>query len=676
MKKILVSFVIFLVATTIHAASIGSWKAYLAYANITEIEQAGNELFVLASKNLYLYNTQDHSVRTFSKMDALSDCSIAHIAWNKKAQRLIVVYENKNIDLLEPNGNCTNMPEYYMKSVTGDKSVNDIYNYNQFAYISTGFGILKINVSKAEISDTYQLGFKVNYCYIENGKIYAASETNGLYAADLNSNLLDKANWNNVGSYVPQSKTLDPELLEKVKNVQTDGPKYDHFGFMKFINNELYTCGGGWGEGIESLYHGLVQVLNNNDWKFYQDSLDLITNVPFVDMITLDVDPTDKGRVFVAGRTGLYEYQDGLFKKFHNIHNSPLGTALHDNTFTEQQKMSYTLVEGITFDRQGNLWCLNSQAKGISLLEYTKDGQWIDHTKPETIGKNDGNSFAHLQCPFFDSRGLLWFINNHSGDPAVFRYNPVTDEMTCWTKSFNNQDGTVVSVANVRCVTEDKKGNIWVGTNMGPLMIEAEKAAADITDFIQVKVPRNDGTNYADYLLNGVDVISIAIDGANRKWFGTANNGVYLISDDNIQQLQHFTSVNSALLSDYIESIAINHATGEVFFGTEKGLCSYMSDATEAHETMEKDDVYAYPNPVRPDYTGLITVVGLSYDADVKIVTASGALVAEGRSNGGTFTWDGRDQTTGRRVASGVYMVMAATSDGNKGTVCKIAIIR
>ena len=215
MKKILVSFVIFLVATTIHAASIGSWKAYLAYANITEIEQAGNELFVLASKNLYLYNTQDHSVRTFSKMDALSDCSIAHIAWNKKAQRLIVVYENKNIDLLEPNGNCTNMPEYYMKSVTGDKSVNDIYNYNQFAYISTGFGILKINVSKAEISDTYQLGFKVNYCYIENGKIYAASETNGLYAADLNSNLLDKANWNNVGSYVPQSKTLDPNCLKK-----------------------------------------------------------------------------------------------------------------------------------------------------------------------------------------------------------------------------------------------------------------------------------------------------------------------------------------------------------------------------------------------------------------------------------------------------------------------------
>ena len=676
MKKILVSFVLFLATTTIHAASIGSWKAYLAYTDITEIEKAGHELFVLASKNLYLYNTQDNSVRTFSKMDALSDCSIAHIAWNQKAKRLVVVYENKNIDLLEANGNCTNMPEYYMKSVTGDKSINDIYNFDQFAYLSTGFGILKINVSKAEISDTYQLGFKVNYCYIENGKIFAASETNGLFAANLNSNLLDKSNWNRVGDYAGRGKNIDPELLEIVKNANPDGPKYGNFGFMKFVNNELYTCSGGYGEGIDFEYRGLVQVLNNNGWKFYQDSLNTITNIPFVDMTTLAVDPTDKGRVFTAGRTGLYEYKDGLFKNLHSIHNSLLGTALHDNTFTDQQKMSYTLVEGVTFDPQGNLWCLNSQAKGVSLLEYTKDKQWIDHTKPETIGKNDGNSFAHLQCPFFDSRGLLWFVNNHSGDPSLFRYNPVTDEMSWWRKSFTNQDGTIVSVENVRFVTEDKNGNIWVGTNMGPLMIEAKNAANDITEFIQVKVPRNDGTNYADYLLSGVDIISIAVDDANRKWFGTAENGVYLISDDNIQQLQHFTSDNSLLLSDYIGSIAINNNTGEVFFGTDKGLCSYMSDATTAYETMDKDHVYAYPNPVKPDYTGIITIVGLSYNADVKIVTVNGALVAEGRSNGGTFTWDGRDQTTGRRVASGVYMVMAATADGNKGTVCKIAIIR
>jgi flagellar hook assembly protein FlgD len=90
---------------------------------------------------------------------------------------------------------------------------------------------------------------------------------------------------------------------------------------------------------------------------------------------------------------------------------------------------------------------------------------------------------------------------------------------------------------------------------------------------------------------------------------------------------------------------------------------------------MTKDNVYAYPNPVTPDYTGLINIVGLSYDADVKITTSNGIVVAEGRSNGGSFTWDGTNKN-GKRVASGIYMVVTATNDGKKGTVCKIAVIR
>jgi hypothetical protein len=129
------------------------------------------------------------------------------------------------------------------------------------------------------------------------------------------------------------------------------------------------------------------------------------------------------------------------------------------------------------------------------------------------------------------------------------------------------------------------------------------------------------------------------------------------------------------LLSDNVESIAINHETGEVFIGTDQGLCSYMSDATNAEVSMVKDNVYAYPNPVVSGYDGLITIVGLSLDADVKILSVSGQLVAQGRSNGGTFTWNGRDRQ-GRRVASGVYMVATATSNGEKGVVCKIAIVK
>ena len=206
-------------------------------------------------------------------------------------------------------------------------------------------------------------------------------------------------------------------------------------------------------------------------------------------------------------------------------------------------------------------------------------------------------------------------------------------------------------------------------------MVDKNNITTSGTYLTQIKIPRNDGTDYADYLLSGVVTTCMAIDGGGRKWFGTNGAGVYLISADNMTQLQHFTIENSQLLSNTIRSIAINNSTGEVFFGTENGLCSYISDATATTTEMTKDNIYAYPNPVTPDYTGLITIVGLTLNADVKIVSPSGKLIAQGRSNGGTFTWDGRDKN-GDRVASGVYMVVTATSDGKKGTVCKIAVVK
>ena len=256
--------------------------------------------------------------------------------------------------------------------------------------------------------------------------------------------------------------------------------------------------------------------------------------------------------------------------------------------------------------------------------------------------------------------------------PASSVYVPVTSDTVA---------STVVEVAEPEKAMPDTltiamTGDIMMGTTFPSVMLPANDIDNGSNSVLQqIKVPRNDGTNFADYLLGGADINCIAVDGGNRKWFGTNGNGVYLISADNMTQLQHFLSSNSQLLSDNIEAITINDETGEVFFGTDKGLCSYMSDATATSATMNKNTVYAYPNPVKPDFTGLITVTGLTMNADVKIVTANGTLVAEGTSNGGTFTWDGCDDS-GKRVASGVYMVQTATSDGKKGTVCKIAIVR
>lgn len=661
-----ITFIILLAALLCHAQT-GTWRAYMAYHDVTEIEKAGNMIYVLASQNLFSYNQNDQSLQTYDKVNALSDTQIAHIKWCQAAHRLLIVYTNYNIDLLNDNGTVTNIAAYYNKAMTDDKTVNSVNIDGRYAYLSTSFGILKLNMANATISDTYNLGFNVDYSYVSNGFLYAASQQRGLYRASTATNLLDPNNWSRVREYTPQTTTLDPELLELVGTLKPGGPKYDYFHDMKLIDGTLYTCGGFFASGLSYYRPGTVQVLANDEWQIYQDNIRSITGYNYDNVNSLDVDPTIPNHVYASGKCGLYEFNNGQLTAYYNRDNSPLQGAIDG---ARELPNDFVLVHAVKFDAQGNLWVFNSQARTNSILRLSKDHEWTAYDLPALMGPT--NSMSNMVLPFIDASGNLWFTNNHSGDPALVSFD---GESTVKYSNFVNQDGTNVIVHFARCARKDRDGNIWLCTDVGPLMLRKEDIGNNAAPFQQIKVPRNDGTNYADYLLANVDISFVAIDAGNRKWFGTNEHGVYLISDDNLTQISHFTAENSPLLSNHIESIAINEQTGEVFFGTEKGLCSYMSGITSTNDEMTKDNVYAYPNPVRPDYTGLISVVGLSYNAEVKITTVSGKLVAEGRSNGGTFTWDGCDRD-GKRVASGIYLVHTSTEEGKKGTVCKIAIVR
>lgn len=665
----IITLLIILLSWAMGHAQIGTWKAYLAYHDVTQVEQGGHILYVLASNNLYAYNQNDHSIQTFDKNNALSDTEIAHIKWCAAAKKLVIVYTNYNIDLMSENGNVTNISAYYYKSMMEDKTVNSINTYAQYAYLATAFGIIQLNVAKEEISNTYNLGFNVNYTYVQDDRLYAASAQQGLFAANLNSNMLDPANWSRVGDYSPQTNNTDAELLSTIAELQPGGPMYNHFGYMKFQNGRLYTSGGGWTTGTQFYRPGTAQVLNDDEWTIY-DAAKPLYNETFYDATAIAIDPSEPGHVFVGScGTGIYEYQNGTFVSNYTYGNSTLHSAVVSTT--GEENTSYVRADGLVFDKNNNLWMLNSQSATALACYNMSSKQWTSLNPPELF--SGGQSLGILRGSICDSQGRIWFVNEHSGYPSLFCLYPQTEQLENYHR-FSNQDGTNLAIYNMRCVAEDKDGNIWVGTNAGPLMIEKANIGNTSAGYYQVKVPRNDGTNYADYLLANVDISCIAIDGGGRKWFGTANNGVYLISEDNLKQIAHYTASNSGLLSDNVESMAIDSQTGEVFFGTSKGLCSLMSDATETATEMTKDNVYAYPNPVRPDYTGLITIVGLTYQAEVKITTVSGRLVAEGQSNGGTFTWDGCD-ASGRRVASGIYHVLTSTADGKKGTVCNIAIV-
>ena len=611
-------------------SQVGTWKNYLAYHEIQQICAAGNYLFVRASNDLYQYNQKDQSIYTYDRTNGLSDTNIKLIAWNKQAKRLIAVYDNSNIDLVETNGNVTNISALYTKTMTEDKTVNSIRIEGNYAYLVCGFGIVKVNMQRAEIAETYT----------PNHPEYPTS-----LPAEDNSDY-DK--------YIELVKTLSP-----------DGPHYNHFGFMRFLNNKLYTCNG------DYTHSSGIQIYDNNNWINYQnEGISDVTGLSYMGAFCLDVDPKNENHIFAGSRNGLYEFKDGQFVSFYNSNNSPIEPF-------DGKTLEYELVSDVKYDSNGDIWLLNSSAPNTSMIRYV-NGSFTKLNHAELMKLNSGaiknRSNAEMRGIFFDSQGLMWFVNNNWYTPAFYQYDTNSDKLTAY-ENFVNQDGTVQNPQlGVRCIAEDLQHNIWIGTSAGPFVFERKEINNGGTTLTQVKVPRNDGTNFADYLLANTDILSMAIDGGNRKWFGTNGNGVYLISADNMTQILHFTTADSPLLSNIVKSIAVNPASGEVFFGTDNGLCSYISDATQSNTEMTSDNVWAYPNPVEPNYTGPITITGLTLNADVKILSANGAIINEGRSNGGTYTWDGCDQK-GRRVASGVYMVATATSDGKKGTVCKIAII-
>lgn len=665
-------FLIVLLWITFLRGASAQWKAYLSYYEPTEIEQASDgTLYILASGGIYSYNPSDQQIITYDKTKTLSDCGIANIAWCQAAKRLVIVYNDYNIDLLAPNGNVINMTDYMNALMTADKTVNRIDVAGRYAYLSTNFGIVQIDVANATFANTYSLGFRVDYTYSDSQYLYAASSTNGIYRGLLAANLLDPNQWTKTSNYTASPKIVEEKLRTLVSTLKPEGPKSNFTGLLKIHNGKLYVSSAlphiNEKEGIIQVYDGQLWA-STEDWESIKEK----TGQRFSSLFDFDIDPKDDNHMYVGCQSGLYEFENLQFTKLWNDTNSPLKVAA---TVPDGNK-DYTITTATKFDNYGKLWVFNSISPSTSILDLTNGNEWTPHHKQELMVDNisPARSFEQMSGPIFDSRKLMWFTNAFYRDPSLICYNTSSDEIKVF-KDIINEDGITFSTYDVSCVAEDMNHNIWIGTDRGPLMLPEDQITADSPVFTQVKVPRNDGTDYADYLLSGVDINCLVIDKANRKWFGTSGNGIYVIDSDNITQLQHFTKDNSGLISDHINSMALNEATGEMFIATDEGLCSYTSYIPSSQdEGMTKDNVYAYPNPVRPDYNGVITITGLTNDADVKITTSNGVLVNQGRATNGQYLWYGLD-SNGKRVASGIYMVMIATAEGDKGVVCKIAII-
>lgn len=441
---------------------------------------------------------------------------------------------------------------------------------------------------------------------------------------------------------------------------------------MTLNEGKLFVVpGGAW--AAQYFHPASVSMLENHQWTNIDGAtISQQTNMPSTtDFVSIAADPKDNTHFFVgAYGMGLYEFKNNAFAKWYNCLNSGVESIFPG----QSNQLQYQRIDGLKFDQKGNLWFLNTQIN--SPVKYLSPDGNVHSLYFSAI-----KGFSNLLDILIDQSNpnRKWIISSRI-NPGVFVFDDngtldnSQDDQSKFFSSFIDQDGNVFSSDFYFCITQDLNNQIWIGTMKGPIVIQnpANVFAPNFT-ISRIKVPRNDGTNLADYLLGNERVNAIAVDGANRKWIGTQDAGLYLVSPDGTQILQNFNINNSPMPSNTILSLALNNQTGELFVGTDQGLISYMTDASQAMATYS--NVHAFPNPVRPDFHGVITITGLMADSQVKITNVNGDVIYQTTSNGGVATWDGNN-VDGSRVSSGVYLVLCTSPDGTQHTTIKLLIIR
>lgn len=441
--------------------------------------------------------------------------------------------------------------------------------------------------------------------------------------------------------------------------IYPNGPYSVNVYAMSSLNGRLWAAGGMvTGNIFDNTYSkDGIYLFKDNQWTSINRNTDPpLGTLNAYDFICVAIDPTDPDHAFFGSwGVGMFEFNSGGFLQNYDQNNSSLNPL---------PSTSITRVGGMSYDSDNNLWVCNPGASNPISVKRT-NGTWQSYPSSVLLGTTP----TTLMC---DSRNRKWILIPWGGGLVVFdENNTFFNSPDIHARRFADTDtsGALVSL-NVQCIAEDHDGQIWIGTEKGvQVLYSPDGVYSNYINFQQILIQLEGNFQH---LLETELVTAIAIDGANRKWFGTASSGVYLTSADGTEQVYHFTTDNSPLLSNNIFSIAVDNKTGEVFFGTEKGIVSYKGDAIEG--TDDYQDVYVYPNPVRPGYSGVIAVRGLVANADVKITDISGNLVYETRSNGGQAIWNGKN-FKGEKAHSGVYLVFCSNDDGTKTFVTKLLMM-
>ena len=637
------------------------------------------------------------------------------------------------------NYSVVNASAILNETTTRSKEIMSITCNGIYAYVVMPYGVITINTRKREFDTAYRFNdsnafygamVRNDSLFLVSDSLLAQYDNCNVIAAPLSANLLDRTQWK--GILAPNSNAVQTSILATVngrriynykqptrKNTdpvndsyhncywtvdddsgtlmklslqddgsyqqlwqsgrKPDGPSSNSFYHIHWLNDRLYTASEGWRTKNAGLVPGAIQMYKpSTGWAITENMTTKELGFEFYSVSDVEVDPRDTAHVVVAAKSGLYEYYHGkCIKRWYNA-NSPI-KAINNGT-----DPGYQMVLAAKYDKNGTLWVLNTYCHNsiLRLDETIVNGeitdtawQYMPHKELDEYNKNYEHYLANAR---WDDNGNLWFINLNYNGVAYYRYNTATDELTTYTPYYN-QDGTTIydnSGDNfLRDINIDNEGNVWLCGTKGLCYLPKRQIDTATNTVEQYKIARNDGTGLADYLLSTIDANCIVFDSAGRKYIGTTDNGLFIISADNNTQLQNYTVQNSALLSNNVRGLAIDELTGTLYCATERGLCSVTTDAVTVPSSLNESNVRVYPNPVSPSYSGMITIDGLTIGAEIKITTATGYVVHQGHTQSAMYQWDGCD-ASGNRCASGVYNVLIATADASEGCVAKIAMVK
>lgn len=755
MKKVLLLIILSL-SFLADAQKIGEWTSHTPGNKVISVDIMHDNIYAATPYDLFYYNTNDNSINHLSKVNILSDMGISVMRYSNPFDILFVGYSNTNIDIIDNQGNVTNIPDIYNKYILGNKTINNVFFNNNLAYVCCSFGIVVINLSRNEVKDTYIIGPNGSYLGVNDltlcdGIFYAATER-GIYYADADAaNLADFSQWKQFGHDLPHTngyfshiENFDDYVVTVYTENQYDGDEvlaisdttswsrflespqllisdlrsYENFIIMtenkrnisvfdkdknrifyldnlnaisavydetkncfwigtnsnslarvkssspyEFIpfngpysanafnistsGNDLWVAAGGYTSTWAPTW-------NNNGYFHYDGDNwsynNRLTNHVFdsvFDITCVKASPRNSNIVYAGSYSrGLVVFEGDAVKGVYNYHTP--GCSLGKHVI-----LDYTYITGLDFDSKNNIWIANSGTDKM-LSVWKADGSWQSYN----IGSTD------IGRIMVDKNDIKWIVKR-AGELTVFNNGTV--------KTVNKNASTGNLPGDANCVVTDRNGTVWVGTTDGVALFYDSRKIFNNNSYAcsRILIPRNDGSGQADYLLSGQSVLSMAVDGANNMWFGTTD-GVIQTSNDGQTTYHHFTMDNSPLFANTVKDIAIDD-DGNVYFSTDKGIVSYKGSATKGQE--KNENVIVYPNPVRPEYSGVVGIKGLVTDALVKITTTNGAFVTHLQAQGGQAVWNCTD-INGNKVEPGIYLIFVSDDTGQETYATKVLIMK